>query len=168
MACQVRALHKWLASLAMSDVIANILVATAVWALHEFVDAVVGGPDFLTQAKALRAHAVAFVTYEAGCQLWCFRPTFHMLHHNIMSLLPRDSRCNPHLGAVWINEELWEHNADASPCSYKAVQSSSCRESSRYPARIFCEAHSHRNLTKRWRTHWLPGGLLCSLHIYTH
>jgi hypothetical protein len=116
-AAQVGVVHKWLAHLASSNFIADDMVATAVWASNELLETVVGGPNFLTTAAASWAHTcgmlylfsyvrLATVALEARKTRWFVRPKFHMSHHIILSLNSRRSKRNPHLDAVWMDEDF--------------------------------------------------------------
>ena len=116
-ACQVGVVHKWLAHLAGSGFIADPLIATAVWSSHMFLDTVVGGPNFLTEEVASRAHAYGMMyllsyirlsstALEARQQQWFMRPKFHMFHHIVLGVNHRASKRNPHLDAVWMDEDF--------------------------------------------------------------
>lgn len=116
-ASQVGAVHKWLAHLADTGVIVDDLVATAVWSSHKFLETVVGGPNFLTQDEASRAHAfgmtylLSFVSLATKALVerqtrWYVRPKFHMFHHIVLGVKCRASNRNPHLDAVWMDEDF--------------------------------------------------------------
>lgn len=116
-ACQVGVVHKWLAHLANTGVIVDNLVATAVWSSHMFLETVVGGPNFLTQDEASRAHAfgmtyllsyvsLATAALVASQLRWWIRPKFHLFHHIVLGVKCRASNRNPHLDAVWMDEDF--------------------------------------------------------------
>jgi len=120
-ACQVGVVHKWLAHLAETGLIADSLIATAVWSSHMFLDTVVGGSNFLTQEAASRAHAYGMLyllsyvrlsttALEARQLRWFIRPKFHMFHHIVLGVQHRASKRNPHLDAVWMDEDCGKSN----------------------------------------------------------
>ena len=116
-ASQVGVVHKWLANLAVTGVIVDSLVATAVWSSHKLLETVVGGPICLDPVSAASAHAhgmmylLSYVRLGATSLadrklLWFVRPKFHMIHHIVLSLQSRPSSRNPHLDSVWMDEDF--------------------------------------------------------------